>query len=66
MLFRSKPRQVLKFLRKNKDRFKLGVWETGDEAMNLEAAMMNKTNLLEVLEKRANDTLRLQPVIAGG
>jgi len=60
------PQEVVDFIEENSNRFKLGVWETGDEAMNLEAAMMNKTNLLEVLEKRANDTLRLQPVIAGG
>lgn len=60
------PQEVVDFIEENSNKFKLGVWETGDEAMNLEAAMMNKTNLLEVLEKRANDTLRLQPVIAGG
>ena len=60
------PEQTVDFLAENSSRFKLGVWETADEAINLEAAMANKTNLLEVLEKRANDTLRLQPVIAGG
>ncbi len=60
------PQEVYDFLAENSSRFKLGVWETADEAINLEAAMANKTNLLEVLEKRANDTLRLQPVIAGG
>ena len=60
------PQQVMDFLEENSSKFKLGVWETADESMNLEAEMMNKTNLLEALEQRANDTLRLQPVIAGG
>ena len=40
------PQEVVDFIEETSNKFKLGVWETGDVAMNLEAAIMNKTNLL--------------------
>lgn len=45
---------------------KFGVWESNDEELALEMEMVDKTNLLEVLEQRQDDTLRLVPVISGG
>ena len=60
------PLEVVDFLAENSGKFKFGVWEASDEQLSLEKEMMGKTNLLEVLERRKNDTLRLVPVIAGG
>ena len=60
------PQEVYDFLAENSAKYKLGVWEEADESMTLELAMANKTNLLQVLEARKDQTLRLQPVIAGG
>jgi hypothetical protein len=60
------PQEVVDFIAENSKTFKLGVWEEADESILLEAEMVNKTNLLEVLAERQNDTLRLQPAIAGG
>ena len=60
------PQEVVDFLAENGQKFKFGVWEATDEQLSLETEMVSKTNLLEVLEERQDDTLRLVPVIAGG
>ncbi len=43
---------------------RFGVWEESDEQLELE--MIQKTNLLEVLQARGEQTLRLVPVVSGG
>lgn len=60
------PQEVVDFLAENGSKFKFGVWEASDEQLSLEAKMISKTNLLEALERKQDDTLRLVPVIAGG
>ena len=60
------PQAVVDFIAENSGKFKLGIWEGSDESILLEQEMLNKTNLLQVLEERQNDTLRLQPIVAGG
>lgn len=60
------PQEVVDFLAENSGKYKFGVWEATDEQLSLEQEMMGKTNLLEVLERKQDDTLRLVPVIAGG
>ena len=60
------PQEVVRFLAENGSKFKFGVWEGSDEQLSLEQEMINKTDLLEVLERKQDDTLRLVPVIAGG
>lgn len=60
------PQAVVDFIAENSGKFKLGIWEGKDESFLLEEKMLNKTNLLQVLEERQNDTLRLQPIVAGG
>jgi len=60
--------QALQFIQERKDEGKVvfGVWEGSDEQLALETEMMNKTNLLQVLEERQGETLRLVPVVGGG
>lgn len=60
------PQEVVDFLAENSGKFKFGVWEATDEQLSLEKEMVGKTNLVQVLEERQDDTLRLVPVIAGG
>ncbi len=60
------PQEVVDFLAENSGKYKFGVWEATDEQLSLEQEMVGKTNLLEVLERKPDDTLRLVPVIAGG
>jgi hypothetical protein len=60
------PQEVVDFIAENGQKFKFGVWEATDEQLSLETEMVSKTNLLELLEERQDDTLRLVPVIAGG
>jgi hypothetical protein len=60
------PQEVVDFIAEKGQLFKFGVWEATDEQLSLEAEMVSKTNLLQVLQERQDDTLRLVPVIAGG
>lgn len=60
------PQEVVDFIAESGQKFKFGVWEATDEQLSLETEMVSKTNLLEILEERQDDTLRLVPVIAGG
>ena len=43
---------------------RFGVWEADNAQLELE--MINKTDLIEVLKERGEQTLRLVPVIEGG
>lgn len=43
---------------------RFGVWEGSDAQLELE--MVSKTDLLEVLKEREDQTLRLVPTIMGG
>ncbi len=49
---------------KKKGLVRFGVWEGSDAQLELD--MIKKTDLLEVLKEREDQTLRLVPVIIGG
>lgn len=60
------PAEAADFImdQKEKGLVKFGVWEGSNAQLELE--MVNKTDLLEVLKEREEETLRLVPAIAGG
>lgn len=62
------PQEAVDFIadQRRKGLVRFGVWESNDEELALEKKMVDKTNLLEVLEKKQDDTLRLVPVVSGG
>lgn len=43
---------------------KFGIFEKSDEALELDLA--TRSGLIELFKKKANDVLRLVPVVAGG
>ena len=62
------PLEAVDFIldQKKKGLVMFGVWEGSDEQLALETEMVNKTNLVEVMKEKQDDTLRLVPVVSGG